>query len=35
MKFAELLQKYKDGSATDEEKRLVEEELEKDELINE
>ena len=35
MKFAELLQKYKDGSATDEEKRLVVEELEKNELINE
>lgn len=35
MNFAELLQKYKDGSATEEERRLVEEEIEKNELINE
>ena len=34
MKFAELLQRYKDGTATEEEIRLVEEEIEKNELIN-
>ena len=35
MTFAELLQKYKDGTATEEEIRLVEAELEKSEAINE
>ncbi len=34
MKFAELLQRYKDGTATEEEIREVEEEIEKNELIN-
>lgn len=33
MNFKELMDKYKNGSATDEEKRLVEEELEKYEII--
>ncbi len=34
MNFKDLLQKYKDGTATEEERRLVEEEIEKNELIN-
>lgn len=34
MTFRELLEKYKDGTLTDEEKLLVEEELEKSEAIN-
>ena len=34
MKFQELLDRYKNNTATDEEIALVEEELEKNELIN-
>ena len=34
MKFHELLERYKNNTATEEEIRLVEEELEKNELIN-
>lgn len=35
MRFAELLEKYKNQTASEEERRLVEEEFEKNELINE
>ena len=35
MSFRELMEKYKIGQATAEERRMVEEELEKFELINE